>query len=362
MIQPLAPAHLLAVQPYVPGKPAEELERELGIASALKLASNESPLGPSPRAVEAMQRAAANVHRYPDDHAHALRSRLADLHGVDPGEIVFGHGSNELIDLITRIFASPADHAVIGVPSFLCYDLCLQVANVPVTRVPLREHVHWEVDRLIDAVQPGTRLLFLDNPNNPTGGYVGRRELERLLSEVHEDVLVVVDEAYFHYVDAADYVSALQLRELRPRLMVLRTFSKAHGLAGARAGYAIGPPVLCDVIQRVRVPFNLSSVAQAGALASLDDSAHIAAAVELNTRERTRLAKAAEGLGLSVAPSQANFLCVDFGRPAASIYQALLEAGVIVRPLGPPMEHYARISVGLDVENDRLLSALSRAL
>jgi histidinol-phosphate aminotransferase len=356
------PEHLRSLTPYVPGKPAEELERELGIEHALKLASNESPLGPSPRAVEAMQRAAAGVHRYPDADAHALRTRLAAFHSVAPDEIVFGNGSNELIDLICRVFATPDDHAVIGVPSFVCYDLCLRIAGVPVTRVALRDHLHWELDRLAEAVEPHTRLLFVDNPNNPTGSHAEGAALERLLAEVHEDVLVVIDEAYVHFADAAEYVSALELRALRSRLIVLRTFSKAYGLAGVRAGYAIGPASLIDVLQRVRAPFNLSSIAQAAALAALDDPDHVAACVALTLRERARLAAELAALGLEVAPSQGNFLCVGLGRPAAPICDALLRQGVIVRPLGPPLERYVRITVGLAAENARLLSALAQAL
>ncbi|MFI5305734.1 MAG: histidinol-phosphate transaminase [Polyangiales bacterium] len=349
--------HLERIEPYAPGKPVEELERELGIAEAIKLASNENPLGPSPMAVAAMQAAAAHVHRYPDTHAFDLRARLAALHGVQPDELAFGHGSNELIDLICRAFAGPSDHAVIGTPSFVCYRLSLLAADVPMTEVPLDQGLYWNPDRLLEAVRPSTKLLFLDNPNNPTSTHLGRDALGRLLAALPSHVIPVVDEAYFHYADAADYVSALELRGVCPRLVVLRTFSKAFGLAAARAGYAVGPAELLSYLPRVGVPFNLNGIAQAGALAALDDREHVARSVDLNRSERPRLRAALVALGFEVAPSQANFLCVEAKVEAAVLYARLLRQGVIVRPIAG-MPRHLRISIGLASENDRLLQAL----
>jgi histidinol-phosphate aminotransferase len=353
--------HLEHVQAYSPGKPVEELERELGIRDAVKLASNENPLGPSPKAISAMREAASFVHRYPDTQANTLRQRLAQLHGVALDELAFGHGSNELIDLICRAFASPAEHAVIGTPSFVCYRLALLVADVPMTEVPLDRGLYWNAERMLEAVLPQTRLMFLDNPNNPTSTHLGRPALERLLSALPTHVIPVIDEAYFHFADAADYTSALALRALSPNLIVLRTFSKVYGLAAARAGYAIGPRELIGCLPRVGVPFNLSSLVQAGALAALDDHEHLARSVELNRRERPRLARMLEALGLGVAESQANFLCVAMRREATPIYDALLHKGVIVRPIAGLPEHL-RISVGLPEENDRLIAALREVL
>lgn len=353
--------HLERLIPYSPGKPIEELERELGITQAVKLASNENPLGPSPRAVDAMRAALTSSHLYPDANAFALRARVAALHGVDPAELAFGHGSNELIDLICRTFAGPEDHAVIGAPSFACYALSLTAADVPTTAVPLDEGLFWNPERLLAAVQPNTRLIFVDNPNNPTSTHLGRDGLERLLSGLPAHVIAVIDEAYFQFADASDYGSALELRGRAPNLFVLRTFSKVYGLAAARVGYAVGPRELVADLERGKIPFNVSTVAQASALAALDDEAHVTRSVECNRRGRADLATALSELGLRVAPSQANFLFVELPTSAAPVYEALLRRGVIVRTLaGSP--HHLRISVGLPDDNARLVSALREVL
>jgi histidinol-phosphate aminotransferase len=361
-VKPLVAAHIASLTPYIPGKPAEELERELGIVGAVKLASNESALGASPRALEAARAAVAAAHRYPDDEAHALRTRLAAFHGVERAELCLGHGSNELIDLCVRAFATSREHAVIGVPSFSCYGLSLHAADIPTSAVPLRDGLFWDLARVQQAVRPETKLVFLDNPGNPTSTHIAGSALRTFLRELPASVVAVVDEAYFEFATAADYESALHMRDLRERLLVLRTFSKAYGLAGLRLGYAIGRPELISYVQRIRLPFNANSVAQAAALAALDDDAHLRRCIELNARERTRMTRGLEALGLQVAPSQTNFVCVNVARPAQGVYNALLRAGVIVRPFGPPLERHLRISVGLPEENDRLLATLPKAL
>ncbi len=348
--------------PYAPGKPLEELERELGIRDAVKLASNENPVGPSPKVVEALGRALASVSFYPDGAAFALRSALAAHHGVDLDEICLGNGSNELIDLLCRTFPGPDDHAVFGRPSFVCYWLGCTAAGVPFTEAPLREDLAWDVDALLASVEPRTKLLFLANPNNPTGAYVARQELHRLLRELPPRVVCVVDEAYVEFADADDYASALELRDLRERLIVLRTFSKAYGLAGLRVGYAIGPRALIDGLQRMRAPFNVGSLGQLAARVALEDPEHVRAYVELNRRERARVTAGLRELGLSVAPSQANFVLVDVGRPGQELYQALLRKGVIVRPMPPPIDRHLRISIGTAAMNDRMLAAMAEVL
>jgi histidinol-phosphate aminotransferase len=353
--------HLRGLTPYSAGKPIEELERELGIASAVKLASNENAIGPSPLAVEAMRTAIPEAHRYPDNDMYALRAKVAARHGVDGAELHFGNGSNHVIDLICRTFAGPDDHAVIGVPSFSCYRLCLAAADVPTTEVPLDQGVFWNADRMLAAVRPNTKLLFLDNPNNPTSTHLGRSGLSRLLSGLPASMIAVIDEAYVHFADAADYASALELRALSPNLIVLRTFSKAYGLAAARVGYAVGPRALIADLERVRTAFNVNAVAQAGALAALDDHAHLQRVVELNRQERARLTAGLAELALQVAPSQANFLFVELPTPAEPVYATLLRAGVITRTL-PGLPRHLRISVGLPEENDRLLHALRGVL
>jgi histidinol-phosphate aminotransferase len=361
-VKPLVAANIEAISPYIPGKPAEQLERELGITGAVKLASNENPLGPSPRAVEAARAAAAKLHRYPDDAAYELRHRIAAQWQVRFDEVGLGHGSNELIDLSVRAFATPAEHAVIGTPSFSCYGLSLQAANVPTTKVPMRDGLFFDLPQLTAAVRPETKLMFLDTPGNPTSTHIPAPQLRSFLKELPPDIVVVIDEAYAEFANAPDFESALGMRQLRERLIVLRTFSKAYGLAGLRLGYAIASPELIQYIMRIRLPFNANSVVQAAAMATLDDTAHLARTIELNTRERARLSERLTALGLTVAPSQTNFVIAFLDRPAAAVYQALLEAGVIVRPFGPPLHRHLRISVGLPEENDRLLEVLPRVL
>ena len=273
-----------------------------------------------------------------------------------------GNGSNELIDLGCRVFAPPTGHVVFGVPSFYCYQQSTIAHGLPHTAVPLRDHLHWDVDALLAAMQPETALLFIAQPNNPTGAYIAEPELVRLLRDTPPWVTVVMDEAYVEYADASDFVSALRHRHLRERLMVLRTFSKAHGLAGLRIGYAVAPAAMVDPIDRVRPPFNAGSVGQAAARAALGDRAHVERSVALNRRERARLAGALAALGLGVAPSQANFLLVDVRRPCGEVFDALLQKGVIVRPMDAPLTTHLRITVGLPSENDRLLGSLSEVL
>jgi len=355
----LVPENVERLIPYVPGKPVEELERELGIQNAVKLASNENPVGPSPKAIEAMRAHASGVHRYPDAATWALRTDLAAHHGVDKDEIVLGNGSNELIDLICRTYAGPSDHAVIGVPSFVCYHLGLTAANVPFDAVPLREHLFWDLEAMAAKVNERTKLFFVANPNNPTGTHVGRAALERVLKELPEQVVVVLDEAYVQFADADDYVSALELRDLRERLLVLRTFSKAYGLAANRVGYAIGRKDVVSYLNRVRAPFNVNTLAQVAARAALQDPDHVTRYVEMNGIERARITAALEELGLRVAPSQANFVFADFGRPNKEVYDRMLRMGVIIRPMPAPVDTWLRITVGQPEENDRLLAAVA---
>lgn len=348
------------LRPYEAGKPIEELARERGIADAVKLASNENPLGPSPKAVEAMRAVLGDVNRYPDANAYRLRERIAAVLGVSMAEVLHGNGSNELLDLLVRTFTTAADHVVFANPSFVVYQLAAMAHGVPFTAVPLANDTH-DLTAMANAVTPATKLIFIANPNNPTGTYVGLAALEQFLREVPKHVIVAVDEAYAEYAEAPDYPDALSLRGLRERLVVFRTFSKIYGLAALRVGYAVGPAELIDYMNRVRAPFNVSTVAQAAALAALDDSDHVARSRTLNTAERARLSAGLEGLGLRVTPSQANFVYVAVPVPAQEIYESLLDRGVIVRAFGALPRHL-RITVGTERENDRLLAALREVL
>lgn len=358
----LAAPHILALTAYEPGKPADELTRELGIQDVVKLASNENPYGPSPRAIEAISGAALELHRYPDPRGYELRQALAAHHGVRAEEIGLGNGSNELIDLICRVCASRTEHAVFGHPSFPCYRIASIAQELDHTAVPLRDQLHWNVDDLLDAVTPTTKLLFVANPNNPTGSYVSAAELERLLRSLPEQVLAIVDEAYVEYADAADFKPATELRDTRERLAILRTFSKAYGLAALRVGYVIGTVELITHLDRLRAPFNVGTAGQVGACSALEDQAHLRASVEATVRDRHELTRALEAEGLRVAPSQANFILVDVAGPGRAVYEALLHEGVIVRPMPEPLASWIRVTVGLPHENERFLESLRAVL
>ncbi len=358
----LAAPHILALTAYDPGKPEAELKRELGIENVVKLASNENPYGPSPKAIESLSGGSLPLHRYPDPRGHDLRQALAAHHGVPAEELCLGNGSNELIDLICRVVASRGDHAVFGSPSFPCYRIGSVAQELRFTAVPLRDHLHWNVDDLLEAVTPETKLLFVSNPNNPTGSYIAKGELTRLLRSLPERVLAVIDEAYFEYVDAEDFAPATELRETRDRLAILRTFSKAYGLAALRVGYVIGTPELVTTLNRLRAPFNVGTPGQVAAQAALADAAHLRASVEATVHDRAKLTEALEASGLEVAPSQANFVLVDVQRPGRAVYEALLHEGVIVRAMPAPLDTSIRVTVGKPEENERFLQSLQRVL
>lgn len=359
---PLIASHILALQAYEPGKPVEEVRRELGLDSIVKLASNENAFGPSPNVIDALAAGDFAVHRYPDPRSYDLRTALATHHEVHRDEIILGNGSNEIIDFLYRVCMNREDHSVFGHPSFSCYQIGAVVEQLPYTAVPLRDRVHWNVDALIEAVTPATRLVFVASPNNPTGTYIAEAELRRILREVHEQALVVVDEAYVEYADADDFTAAIEFRDLRERLMVLRTFSKAYGLAGLRVGYGIGPRELIANLNRLRAPFNVGTIGQRLACVALADQTHLETTVRATIEQREALRTALVERGLAVAPSQANFLLIELPRPGREAFDALLREGVIVRPLNPPLDRAIRVTVGRPEENVRFLDALDRVL
>ncbi len=345
--------------PYEAGKPIEEVARELGVTDAVKLASNENPLGPSPKAVEAVKRAVSEAHRYPDAAAYSLRKRLSELHDTPMDQIIQGNGSNELIELLIRTFATPIDHIVFAEPSFVVYKLACLAHGVNFTPVPLTDYTH-DLEAMRNAVRDNTRLLFVANPNNPTGTHVSRDAVADFLKSVPDHVIVVMDEAYLQYADAPDYPDSLSLRSIRERLVVLRTFSKIYGLAAFRVGYAVGPEPIVNYMNRVRAPFNVGALGQVAASAAIDDSEHVERSRSENQAQRARLEREIGALGVKVVPSQANFVFVDVGRPGREVYEAMLRKGVIVRPLGA--SNFLRITVGTKAENDRLIPALSGVL
>jgi len=351
-------AHIAALKPYEPGKPIETLERELGIDGAIKLASNENPLGPSPLAVEAIRRAAAGAHRYPDGASFRLREKLSGRLGVAPGQLVFGCGADELLELVAKAFLRPGDEAVFAWPSFAMYPIVVQGMGAQSVRVPLDARLVHDLPALAKAVGERTRLVFVCNPNNPTGTSVGRAAFDAFVAGLPEGVVLVVDEAYAEFAVRPDFPDSLGWLPRRPGTMVVRTFSKLYGLAGARVGYAVADPELAGYLERARHPFNLNVLAEEAALAALDDREHVERTLALVHEGAQFLGKELAALGLEVWPTDANFLLV---RAGAGVYDRLLREGVIVRPLaGFGLPEHVRITIGTKEENERLVAALRR--
>lgn len=351
-----------AIEPYQPGKPLAELERAYGISGAIKLASNENPLGPSPKARAAAQAALADIERYPDGGGFALKRALADRLGIGPDQITLGNGSNDVLELVARAFAGSHCEIVYAAHAFAVYGLVTRAVGARAVVVRAKAWAH-DLVAMRAAITSRTRLVYLANPNNPTGSWFTRGELETFLRGLPPHVLVVLDEAYFEYVEEAEYPNGVAWVERYPQLVVTRTFSKAYGLAGLRVGYAVSDASVANYLNRVRQPFNLNSLALAAAAAALADDEHVARSVALNRAGLEQLRAGAAALGLACLPSVGNFLCVELGRAAASVYDALLRRGVIVRPIANyGMPNHLRITVGLPAENDRCLQALAEAL
>ncbi len=354
--------------PYVPGKPPEQLERELGITGSIKLASNENPLGPGPHARAALAAAMTGVGMYPDGSGHVLRARLAAKHKVSIEQVTLGNGSNDILVLLAETFLTPEQEAVYSQYAFAVYPIAVQAsgakarvaaANPPDHAMPLGH----DPEAIIAAVGPKTRIVFLANPNNPTGTWLTGPELQALIRAIPPEVIVVLDEAYHEYSVGKGVPDGSTLQSQFPNLVIVRTFSKAHGLAGLRVGYALSHPDIADLLNRIRQPFNVSVVGLAAAAAALDDSAHVAATVALNQKGLARLREGLLALGLSVLPSATNFLLCDLGRPAAALNEALLRRGVIVRPvLNYGLPNHLRISTGTTEQIERLLEAVGAAL
>ena len=358
----LANEHILGIAPYEPGKPIEELERELGIHDAIKLASNENPLPPSERVQKAIAAALATLNRYPDGGGFYLRQALAKKHGVTPEHVVLGNGSNELIELLVHAFMRPGDEAVVPHPSFVVYPMSVQAAGGIRVVVMLRDY-RLDLEAMGRAVTPLTKLVFIANPNNPTATMVTADEVERFMARVPDRTIVVFDEAYVEFAQGPDFPDSLGYMKQGRKVVVLRTFSKAASLAGLRVGYGVADPDAVALLNRIRPPFNVNSLAQAAALAALDDEPHILECVRLIDAGRQFLYDEFKALGLKYVPSRANFILVDVGRSAAEIYQKLLREGVIVRPMTSfGMETALRITVGTPQENRRLVRALGAVL
>lgn len=354
------PDHIRGITPYLPGKPIDEVEREYGIQGSAKLASNENPLGPSPRAVAALRERLEELHLYPDGGCFHLRQALAARLGVAPEGLVFGNGSNELIELAVRTFLRPGDEALLSKGTFVAYGLALQALGAAVRTVPLKDY-GYDLPGMADALTPRTRCVFLANPNNPTGTVYRRPEWEEFLERVDPDVLVVADEAYFEYVSDPDYPDSLRDHREDRAVLTIRTFSKAYGLAGLRIGYGVARPEIVAMMNQVREPFNVNAAAQWAAAAAVDDTEHLGRSVEVNRQGLAALTEGLAAQGVEWVPSQANFLLVRTGQ-VSRVYEELLRRGVIVRPVGPEFPEHVRVTVGTPDENRKFLDGLAQVL
>lgn len=363
----LASASVRGIAPYLPGKPVSELARELGLTDIVKLASNENPLGPGPAALAAMQAALAEAGVYPDGSGHALKQALAARYGLAPAQLTLGNGSNDVLVLLAEAFLTPGTDAVMSQYCFAVYPLAVQATGARSIVVPAYPATHasmplgHDLDAMLAAVTPATRLVFVANPNNPTGTWVQAAALEAFIARVPATALVVLDEAYFEYAGDAGCGDGFSWLARHPNLVVTRTFSKAYGLAALRVGFAAGHTDVADVLNRIRQPFNVNAIALEGARAGLGDRAHIARSVALVATERPRLARELAARGLAVLPSAGNFILAGLGTTtrAAALNDYLLRRGLIVRPVGNyGLAEYLRITVGRPEENTRLLAAI----
>jgi histidinol-phosphate aminotransferase len=350
-----------ALNPYEPGKPIEEVQRELGV-EPVKLASNENPLGPSPRAMAAVAAALGELHRYPDGSSWAVRHKIAARHQVGAEQIFMASGSVEVLNLLAFLFLRPGLNAVFSEHAFAIYALATAAAGGIGRAVPMKDGFFFDLDTIAGAIDENTRLVFLDNPNNPTGTIFKRREWERFLARVPERVVIVADEAYFEFVTDPDYPNSLKYHGANRMIVTMRTFSKIFGLAGLRVGYAVARPDIIRMLNNVRQPFNVTSLGQAAVRAGMDDLEHVRRTLEVNAAGMEYLEREFRRLGMSYVTSHANFILADVGAGGA-VFQQLLALGVIVRPMGGyGFPRHLRISVGLEAENHKLVEALERVL
>jgi histidinol-phosphate aminotransferase len=358
-----SPDYIRGIAPYQPGKPISELARELGLqeSTIIKLASNENPRGASPKAVEAMRAAIGETGRYPDGNGFALKEALSRRFGLSPDRIVIGNGSNDVLEMAARAFLAPGSSTVYSEHAFAVYPLVTQATGATGIVVPAREFGH-DLDAMRKAIRGDTRIVFVANPNNPTGTWIAPKRMRSFLEIVPVDVLVILDEAYNEYLDPDLRGDAVRWVEQFPNLVVSRTFSKAYGLAGLRVGYGLTHPQVADLMNRVRQPFNVSHIGQAAAVAALFDDEFVEQSTLLNKRGMHTLTEGFRRLGLSWIPSHGNFVSFKVGQ-GAEIFQRLLKHGVIVRPIASyGMPEYLRVSIGTEAENARFLSALEIAI
>jgi histidinol-phosphate aminotransferase len=346
------------IMPYVPGKPIEELERELGISGSIKLASNESPLGPSPKAIAAIRKILEGLNRYPDGSGYYLSAALAKKYDVDISQIILGNGSNELIELVVRTFVQPGDEIISADPSFVVYKMITQAASGTNVIVPCKELRH-DLDAMAERITEKTKIVFIANPNNPTCTMNTKVEMDRFMGRVPDHVIVAVDEAYFEYVTHADYPDSLDYLRAGKNILFLRTFSKIYGLAGLRIGYGITSAQIAELMNKVRQPFNTNSLGQVAALAALGDHKHVEKSVAINNEGKQFLYQSFQQLGIAYTPTETNFIFFEAPQDGRELYTMLLKQGVIIRPMGG---NRLRVTIGLPDENKRFVSELEKII
>lgn len=353
---------ILRLTPYVPGKPIEEVKRELGLTDVIKLASNENPLGPSPKAIEAMKALAASVGQYPEGSCFELRKVLAEALCVEPGMLIFGAGADEVIRYLGVALLEEGDEVVMAGTTFSQYDAATVVMDCPGHVVPLKDFTY-DLDAMLERVNPHTKLFFVANPNNPTGTIVGADAVERVLDKLPKRCLLVLDEAYYEYVDDPDYTRSIQWAREGRNVVALRTFSKIYALAGLRVGYGVAPAHVIDLIERVRLPFNVSSMAQVAAVASLADPDQVKRSREQNRKSKEFFYQELDAMGIAYTPTQANFVWIDTGRDCKMVFTELLKRGVIVRTgdiFGCPT--HIRVTTGSDDQNQRFIDTFREVM
>lgn len=354
--------NILKVKPYIPGKPIDEVKRELGLKSVIKLASNENPYGPSRRVLRAMSAAIGGVNRYPDGACFYLRQEIAERLKVAQEQIIFGNGSDEIIVLAVRAFVKEGDEVIIAKPSFLIYEIASLIEGAVVREVALKDF-RYDLQGMKDAVTPKTKIIFIGNPDNPAGTYISKNELSRFLQGIRRDILVFIDEAYFEYVHAKDYPNSIDFLVRYRNIVVTRTFSKMYGLAGLRVGYGIGNPGIISVLNRLREPFNVNSIAQAAAIACLKDKAYYKKIAFMVEKERAFLYAQFRSLGVRFEESYTNFILLKVKQGSSQVAQALMNRGVIVRDMAVwGLKDYIRITIGSHEENLVLVRSLKKVL
>jgi histidinol-phosphate aminotransferase len=353
---------IFTLKPYVPGKPIDEVKRELGLKDIIKLASNENPLGASPKAIEAVGKTLGQMHLYPDANCFNLKKRLAAVTGIEESGILIGNGSDEILMLLAATFLNRGDQIIYAKPSFSEYEFTAKIMGGECMEIPLIDFTH-DLEAILKAITPRTKMVFVCNPNNPTGTIVGAQALESFMERMPDDVLVVFDEAYCEYVESPDFLSGLKYVQAGRNAIVLRTFSKIYGLAALRVGYGLTRPEIAQAVEMITEPFNVNMLAQVGALAAIDDNQHMEQSQQLNSVGKKYIYDELGRMGLYYVPTEANFIFLDTGKDSQEVFKALLLRGVIIRTgdiFGYP--NFIRVTVGTQAENERFIKALQQVL